>query len=117
MKNYKAFVTDREDGHRFILERKYPNKKMFLEDIRGNGYACADYYCKEAELFDWVIDEAGYYGDRDSHYAIWHFTKIPENEQEYREMMDKGRKAYNNRKIQQIGYRARKNTAPAVKFK
>ena len=104
MKTYKALVTDRYEGTKKVIESEYPNKKMFLEDLRGNGYKCSDYYCKEAELFDWVSNEASYYCEDDDHYSVWHFTKIPKDDQEYKEMMEKYRNAYWNNRAKRYAY-------------
>ena len=92
MKTYKAYVTDRYDGTKRVIESEYPNKKMFLEDLRGNGYTCANYYCKEAKVFDWVWSEREKYDFEEDLYALWRFTKIPKNKEEYKAMMEKCKK-------------------------
>lgn len=37
-KKYVAFVRDSETKELMVIEREYPTKKAFAEDLRGNGY-------------------------------------------------------------------------------
>lgn len=39
MKKYIASVRDKETNKLEIIEREYPTKKQFREDLKGNGYA------------------------------------------------------------------------------
>lgn len=52
---YKAVVKNKRTGQLEILEMEYKNKKAFIRDIRGNGYAVNPMKVKPAEAFDYIM--------------------------------------------------------------
>ncbi len=53
---YKAVVKDKRDHQVMIIERDYPNKAEFIEDLRGNGFMVNPVKVKEARIFDHIMD-------------------------------------------------------------
>lgn len=57
MKIYKAIVTDKETKKRLTIEREYPTKQDFIDDLHRNGYAVNPSKVKTKKEFDRIINE------------------------------------------------------------
>lgn len=54
MKQYKALV--KFNGEAKVITSEYNTKAEFVKELRANGYQVNDKKVKEAELFDWIIE-------------------------------------------------------------
>ena len=54
---YKALVTDKKTGKKIYIESSYHTKKMFICDLRGNGYAVDPSRVKNKREFDRIINK------------------------------------------------------------
>lgn len=52
---YKAFVTDKTDGRKVIIESEYNTKAEFIHDLRANGYAVNPIKVKLKEVFEYIM--------------------------------------------------------------
>jgi hypothetical protein len=56
MKNYKALVTNNRTGAIEIIEMEYSSKANFIKDIRLNGLKVDPMKVKEADIFDFIMN-------------------------------------------------------------
>ena len=56
MTMYKAFVRDKKTKERLFVESEYPTKTAFIKDLKGNGYSVNPIKVKEAELYNWILE-------------------------------------------------------------
>ena len=54
-KKYSAIVKDKETGKKSIITNEYPSKKLFIEDIRANGYSVDESKVKESAEFERIM--------------------------------------------------------------
>ena len=100
-KNFKALVTIVETGEKKVIEFESLNSRQAIRSLRGQGYKVSNYHCKEADLFNWVIENSDGLDSLDLR-AIWKFRKIPETTEEREMLLDKY-------KTQILNNRARKS--------
>lgn len=100
-KNFKALVTIVETGEKKVIEFESLNSRQAIRSLRGQGYKVSNYHCKEADLFNWVIENSEGLDSLDLR-AIWKFRKIPETTEEREMLLDKY-------KTQILNNRARKS--------
>lgn len=74
MKRYKALV--KYEGKATIIEAEYRTKKEFIEDLNRNGYKVNPLKVKEADLFDYIINNT------DCSEDAWKIKKIGQTEDE-----------------------------------
>lgn len=74
MKKYKAIV--KFEGVATIIEAEYRTKKEFIEDLKRNGYKVNPSKVKEADLFDYILNNTDCTED------AWKIKKIGQTEDE-----------------------------------
>lgn len=90
LKTYKAFAKNKETGERKVITlTDYESKNDVLFTLRQNGYSCSNCFCKEEEVFNWVWEEIMEVELSEERQALWRFPRIPKDQEEYDEMMDK----------------------------
>lgn len=72
MKQYKAVV--KFEGAATTITGEYRTKKEFIEDLRRNGYQVNDRKVKEAEVFDYIVENTDCSAD------AWKITKVGQTE-------------------------------------
>lgn len=53
---YSASVKDKQTGRIvFIRNQDYPNKTLFIQDLRANGYSVNPNKVKPADVFEYIL--------------------------------------------------------------